>query len=478
MAGEASDANERSRTKERKNKGGGARSFGSILIDSMRVILNDSQTAIARKEFTSENVGAFVRAALPETSAARDALSARCDTARGTTVADVGASAKGVEDITPCALPEAEVYAYYVVLMHLIDVGAGEAAMACATEAVHRIKQFNRRTMDSLAARVYFYYSLAFERFGSFEDARETLLALYRTSALRLDEIGQETLVNLLLRNYLHYNLYGQAEKLRSRVTLPQSRSIQQQCRYLYYLGRIRAVQLEYSEAKECLTQAYQKAPTAAKGFRLELLKWITIVRMLLGEIPERNELTQPEMREALVPYFALVQAVRLGDLAAFQAASEAHGAVFNGDKLMNLITRLRANVIRTGLTRINTAYSKISLADVAEKLGLPSVEDAESVVAKAIRDGNVDAVIDHSAGVMFSKETTDIYSTQEPQNAFHMRIAFCLDTHNEAVKAMRYPPRDAKPETKDAAPGSRIDNDSGIDDLEDLLMDDDGDFF
>jgi 26S proteasome regulatory subunit N3 len=24
---------------------------------------------------------------------------------------------------------------------------------------------------------------------------------------------------------------------------------------------------------------------------------------------------------------------------------------------------------------------------------------------------------------------------------AFHARIAFCLDTHNEAVKAMRYPP-------------------------------------
>jgi len=306
------------------------------------------------------------------------------------------------------------------------------------------------------------------------------LLALYRTAALRLDEIGQETLVNLLLRNYLHYNLYDQAEKLRSRVTLPQSRSIQQQCRYLYYLGRIRAVQLEYSEAKECLTQAYQKAPTSAKGFRLELLKWITIVRMLLGEIPERNELTQPEMRVALAPYFALVQAVRLGDLAAFQAASETHGATFDADKLMNLITRLRANVIRTGLTRINTAYSKISLADVAEKLGLPSVEDAESVVAKAIRDGNVDAVIDHSASVMYSKETTDVYSTQEPQNAFHVRIAFCLDTHNEAVKAMRYPPKDKKSDTKDAARGSRIDNDSGIDDLDDLLdgMEDDGDFF
>ena len=32
----------------------------------------------------------------------------------------------------------------------------------------------------------------------------------------------------------------------------------------------------------------------------------------------------------------------------------------------------------------------------------------------------------------MSSKEVTDIYSTEEPQSAFHARVAFCLDIHNE----------------------------------------------
>lgn len=36
------------------------------------------------------------------------------------------------------------------------------------------------------------------------------MLALHRTAILRHDEYGQETLLNLLLRNYLHYNLYDQ----------------------------------------------------------------------------------------------------------------------------------------------------------------------------------------------------------------------------------------------------------------------------
>jgi hypothetical protein len=38
----------------------------------------------------------------------------------------------------------------------------------------------------------------------------------------------QETLLNLLLRNYLHYNLYDQAEKLRSKAPRFEAHSNQQ----------------------------------------------------------------------------------------------------------------------------------------------------------------------------------------------------------------------------------------------------------
>lgn len=56
------------------------------------------------------------------------------------------------------------------------------------------------------------------------------------------------------------HDIYTQAEKLRSKAQRPEtSRSSQQACRYLYYLGRIRAIQLEYTEAKDCLQQAARK---------------------------------------------------------------------------------------------------------------------------------------------------------------------------------------------------------------------------
>ncbi len=51
-------------------------------------------------------------------------------------------------------------------------------------------------------------------------------------------------------------------------------------------------------------------------------------------------------------------------------------------------------------------AYSKIHLSDVAARLHIPSVEEAECIVAKAIRDGAIDATIDYESKAMVSRET------------------------------------------------------------------------
>ena len=118
---------------------------------------------------------------------------------------------------------------------------------------------------------------------------------------------------------------------------------------------------------------------------------------------------------------------------------ADAHAHVFTRDKTTNLVVRLRRNVIRVGLRRVSLAYTKIHLADVASKLGLGKDDDIECVVAKAVRDGGIDGMIDHDAQIMYSKDISDVYGTTAPQDAFHARIAFCLDTHNEAVVAMRY---------------------------------------
>ncbi|KAH9655125.1 26S proteasome non-ATPase regulatory subunit 3 [Citrus sinensis] len=308
-------------------------------------------------------------------------------------------------------LPELEIYCYLLVLIFLIDKKRYNEAKACSSASIARLKNMNRRTVDVLAARLYFYYSLCYELTGDLAEIRGNLLALHRIATLRHDELGQF-------------------------------------CRYLFYLGKIRTIQLEYTDAKESLLQAARKAPVAALGFRVQCNKWAIIVRLLLGEIPERTVFMQKGMEKALRPYFELTNAVRIGDLELFKSVAEKFSSTFSSDRTNNLIVRLRHNVIRTGLRNISISYSRISLADVAKKLRLDSanpVADAESIVSKAIRDGAIDATVDHANGWMVSKETGDIYSTNEPQLAFNSRIAFCLNMHNEAVRALRFPPNSHK---------------------------------
>ncbi|XP_042454158.1 probable 26S proteasome non-ATPase regulatory subunit 3 [Zingiber officinale] len=361
---------------------------------------------------------------------------------------EVDTTASSVQTTAKHSLPDIEVYCYLLVLIFLIDQKRYDEAKACSSASIARLRNINRRTVDVIAARLYFYYSFAYELTNSLAEIRGTLLGLHRMATLRRDELGQETLLNLLLRNYLHYNLYDQAEKLRSKAPRFEAHSNQQFCRYLFYLGKIRTIQLEYTDAKESLLQAARKAPVSARGFRIQCSKWAIIVRLLLGEIPDRTVFMQKGMEKALSPYFELTNAVRIGDLELFRTVAEKFSRTFSSDKTHNLIVRLRHNVIRTGLRNISISYSRISLADVARKLRLDShnpVADAESIVAKAIRDGAIDATIDHADGWMVSKETGDVYSTNEPQIAFNSRIAFCLNMHNEAVRALRFPPNSNK---------------------------------
>ncbi|KAK7067991.1 26S proteasome non-ATPase regulatory subunit 3 [Halocaridina rubra] len=338
---------------------------------------------------------------------------------------------------------EVEVYIHLLVLLRLLDTESHADAIKCSDALMVKVTSINRRTLDLLAARCYFYHSRAYEVNNRLDEIRGFLHQRLCQATLRKDHEGQAVLINCLLRNYLHYSLYDQAQKLIVKLEFPQQANNNEVARYHYYMGRIKGIQLEYSEAHKHLIQALRKAPQqTAVGFRQSVQKLAVVVELLLGDIPERQIFRQSIMRRALAPYLQLTQAVRLGNLVHFTSTLNEYKNKFQEDHTFMLILRLRHNVIKTGLRAISLSYSRISLGDVASKLTLGSREDAEFIVAKAIRDGVIEAVIDHEHGYMQSKETVDIYCTREPQSVYHQRISFCLDIHNQSVKAMRYPPK------------------------------------
>jgi len=174
-------------------------------------------------------------------------------------------------------------------------------------------------------------------------------------------------------------------------------------------------------------------------------------VELLMGDIPDRAMFRQPMLEKPLRPYFDLVHAVRVGELGAFFEVLKAHEETFKKDGTYTLILRLRQNVIKTGIRTMSLTYQRISLKEICIRLHLDSEESAEYIVAKAIRDGVIEASINHEKGYMQSKEQLDVYSTQEPQQAFHERIMACMGLHNESVKAMRFPMNQHRLELKNA---------------------------
>lgn len=342
-------------------------------------------------------------------------------------------------------IPEVDIFLSILTQVYLYDSKQFQRGAEFSQYLSERIHSLNRRTLDSLSAKIYFYYSLFCEELAPSPPSpqsplvaiRPTLLAALRTAVLRKDVDIQSSVIVLLLRNYLLTSHISQADLLVSHTQFPENAANNQVARFLYYLGRIRAIQLRYTEAHEHLTAATRKAPASscALGFAQTATKLLLVVELLMGDIPERATFRVPNMEQALHPYFLLVQAVRVGNLEDFEVTIADHADTFRRDGTYSLILRLRQNVIKTGIRMMSLSYSRISLRDICIRLHLGSEESAEYIVAKAIRDGVIEATLDRERGFMKSKEVGDVYATREPGEAFHERIRACLALHDESVK-------------------------------------------
>ena len=147
---------------------------------------------MVRTKLTAEGICAFIEAVLPSDSESATTLKQFLKAKKTETKKVKEEEDDDSGEKLKSELPETEIYCYVLALMHMIDAKDANA-IQLSEICLQRLSSFNRRTLDAFAAKVYFYYSLAHERFGNIRDARQTLLALHRQATSRLDAIGQET---------------------------------------------------------------------------------------------------------------------------------------------------------------------------------------------------------------------------------------------------------------------------------------------
>ena len=305
---------------------------------------------------------------------------------------------------------------------------------------------------------------------------RAALQSSYRKAVHNSAHDTAGTITNLLLSSFIATKCIEQASQFLSVTSSAQHNNTSgsggngsnaQYVRFLFYSGYIAALRVNYSESYASLVQCQRKCQAnssssdvvgvlevnkGVNGFITCVNRLLIIVKLLLGEIPERNTFGA-DLKE----YLAVTKAVRRGDLKVFDSVISEHASAFKEHGTLSLIRRLSHSVLKAGLRRLITSYSCIALTDVANRLGLSSgVTNVEFIVSKAIRDGVIDATLIRSPSnpglvLLQSKDfnvsdnnahsADNVYgNTLEPSEVYHRRIAYCLDLHNEAVRGLRYP--------------------------------------
>eukprot|EP01013_Petalomonas_cantuscygni_P010311 TRINITY_DN2336_c0_g1_i1.p1 TRINITY_DN2336_c0_g1~~TRINITY_DN2336_c0_g1_i1.p1 ORF type:complete len:320 (+),score=63.06 TRINITY_DN2336_c0_g1_i1:176-1135(+) len=273
---------------------------------------------------------------------------------------------------------------------------------------------------------------------------RPLLHAAFKSATLHRDRLAQEILFNALLRNYIQNKLYDQGRKFFHSTSLQQPFvSSNQAARYSFYAGVIEVVTLNYSDAFEHFTAAQRRAPDRAVGFRVLVVKFHAVTQLLLGDVPPRRTFVAPQTAALLRPYLEVTSAVRFGNLQTFQRVLRQHEHVFERDGTLPLIHRVHHNVLKTGLRRAVSAYSRISLASLAQKLALGDATDAAYVVAKAVADGIVDATIDPDVvgGAVIPRRESARFATATAAASMRRRIEYLVALRHELQRAMKFPP-------------------------------------
>ncbi|CCD24343.1 proteasome regulatory particle lid subunit RPN3 NDAI_0D00290 [Naumovozyma dairenensis CBS 421] len=343
--------------------------------------------------------------------------------------------------------PELNSFIHLLVQVYLLDSSKFNELSNFNTKIIlpKILAFYNQRSLDLINAKLWFYIIIADEKIGNQSNPvlRSEMIKFLRTASLKHDNETRAMLITLVLRNFLAAGEIESASDFINKIEFPTTDvSSPLEARYYFYLSKISAIQLDYSMANEYIIAAIRKAPHNAKsiGFLQQSNKLLCVIQLLMGDIPELSFFNQKNLKNSLVPYYNLSKAVRLGDLKKFTQTITKYKKNFITDGNYQLCVRLRSNVIKTGIRIISLTYKKISLKDICLKLRLDSEQTAEYMVSRAIRDGVIEAKINHEKGFIETSELLNVYGTKEPQTAFDERIRFVYQLHDECIVAMRYP--------------------------------------
>nr|CAD7431604.1 unnamed protein product [Timema monikensis] len=249
------------------------------------------------------------------------------------------------------------------------------------------------------------------------EKAAECLMSCFRICAAdnRSSEEftkrwGMLMLVNQMFKVYFRINKLHLCKPLiRAIEAFPMKHmfSLSQLVTYRYYVGRKAMFDCDYKSvlyfiylvADTYLTFAFEKChKTCLKNKRM-ILMYLVPVKMMRGYMPSKRVLEKYD----LMQFWEVVEAVKQGNLQAFNATMEKHETFFVSYGLFLILERLKVNTYRslfkTVCQMMKTHQIPIQvLLQALQVMGVSDIDldETQCIVANLIYEGKIKGYISH----------------------------------------------------------------------------------
>jgi len=193
---------------------------------------------------------------------------------------------------------------------------------------------------------------------------------------------------------------------------------------YYYYGGCIYACLKRFSRALYMLEVCVTCPTAAVSHIMLEAYKKYKLVGLLVHGDKSKNykeNLALPKYTSPVVqkyikpicsPYHDLETAYQDNNAGKLSEVVSKHTDTFSGDANMGLVRQVVASQIRTSIKRLTRTFITLSLADLAQRVGLGSPKQVEAELVGMIEAGSIQATISQQDGMVRFDTKSESYSS------------------------------------------------------------------
>eukprot|EP00095_Tigriopus_kingsejongensis_P012377 maker-scaffold190_size271632-snap-gene-1.29 protein:Tk12377 transcript:maker-scaffold190_size271632-snap-gene-1.29-mRNA-1 annotation:"hypothetical protein BRAFLDRAFT_275202" len=210
---------------------------------------------------------------------------------------------------------------------------------------------------------------------------------------------------------------------------------------YYYYGGMILLALKNYSRALHFFEICVTTPAVSVSHIMLEAYKKLILVALIEQGDKTREVLNLPKYTSYVVqkylkplstPYWDVLNAYFAIEIQALRSTVTKHTSVFETDSNMGLVEQVLESQTKTNIKRLTRTFLTLSLAELAQKVLLPSAEKAEKLVVEMIQDGSIHAKISQKDGMVRFNSNPEHFNSAEVLEQLEAKITRCMNLDNQ----------------------------------------------